>query len=345
MKTKLPFLIAFVFLLLGNSCSNEIDLTSDWIDVPIVYGLLSKTDSIHYIRIEKAFLDDNRSALDIAQIPDSVYYPNASVEIKKLNSSDAPLVFEKVDAALEGYEREDGVFATSPNYIYKMILPDGESLEAGTDYELTLDRGENFPIVTAQTTIISDIEVTAPKIPDLSTPLNWGDFGWELKIRWRAKAPTAFFDVVMLVHIEEYNVNNPTEPELITLEWLLKKNQLSSGASNNGIISMSMSVPAENFYRFISAKLDSKPGVYRKFKDMDLLIRSGGPEFLEFIQLRQVNFGITSTQVIPEYSNLSTGLGIFSSRNKILLEGYQVTNGTIDSLIDCDWTRDLNFQR
>ena len=344
MKTLITISLVCVFLLLGNSCSNDIDLTSEWKDVPIVYGLLSRTDSVHYIRIEKAFLDDDRSALEIAQIADSIYYPDASLQIKKLNSTEEPLVFEKVDAALEGYEREEGVFTTSPNYIYKMILPVGESLEERAEYEMILDRGENFPIVTSQTTVISDIEMTAPKTPDLSTPLNWGDYRWELKIRWRAKAPTAFFDVIMLVNIEEYDVNNPSEPQQITLEWLLKKNQLARTASSNGIISMAMTVPAENFYRFIAAKLEPKAGVYRKFKDMDLLIRSGGPEFLDFIQLQQANYGITSSQVIPEYSNLSTGLGIFSSRNKILYEGYQVSNGTVDSLIDSDYTRDLNFR-
>ena len=188
-------------------------------------------------------MDDEISALEIAQIADSVYYPNASVQIKKLNSTEEALVFERVDATLEGVEREEGIFTTSPNYIYKMQLPVGESFEAGSEYELTLDRGEDFPIVTAQTTIIADLEVTAPKAPDISIPLNWGDYRWELKIRWRAKAPTAFFDVVILIHIEEYNIDDPTEPEIITLEWVLKKNQLARNASNNGTISMEVAVP------------------------------------------------------------------------------------------------------
>jgi len=148
----------------------------------------------------------------------------------------------------------------------------------------------------------------------------------------------------MFVNIEEYDVDNPTEPELITLEWLVKNNQLARTPSSNGIISMITTVPAESFFTLIAAKLEPKNGVYRKFKDMDLLIRSGGPEFLDFIKLQQANYGITSSQVIPEYSNLSSGLGIFSSRNKILLEGYEVTSATIDSLIDSDRTRDLNFR-
>jgi len=344
MKTATITLFISVFLLLFISCSNDIDLTSEWKDVPIVYGLLSRTDSVHYIRIEKAFLDDDKNALEIAQIADSIYYPNAFVQIQKLNSDEDPLIFQRVDAALEGYEREDGIFATTPNYVYKMELPSGEFLEENVEYEFLLDRGDNFPIVKAQSTIISDIDITAPKVSDLSTPFNWGDYNWSLNIRWRAKEPTSFFDIVFYVHLEEYDVNNPFVAKPITLEWVIKKNLLSRTAANNGIISMQQGVPAENFYKFLAAKLEPQNGVIRKFKSMDLLIRSGGQEFLEYIQLRQANFGITSSQVIPEYSNLSSGIGLFSSKNKILLEGYQVTNGTIDSLINGEHTRDLNFQ-
>ena len=52
-------------------CSNDIDLTSEWKDIPVVYGLLSKSDTANYIRVEKAFIDNEKSALDLAQIPDS----------------------------------------------------------------------------------------------------------------------------------------------------------------------------------------------------------------------------------------------------------------------------------
>jgi len=341
--TKLTF--CFVFLSVGISCSNEIDLTSEWKDVPIVYGILSRTDSVHYVRVEKAFLDDTKSALEIAKIPDSIYYPNATVQLQKINTSEDPIIFERVDAALENIPRDEGIFATSPNFIYKLKLPAGESFEAEAEYELLIDRGENFPLVTSQTTIIPDIRITAPKIPESSIPLNWGEYNWELKIRWRTKIPTAFFDVVLFINLYEFETGNMSDGNPVTLEWVVKRNQLASSANNNGDISMSMGVPAENFYQFLAAKLEPQNGVFRKFESIDLMVRSGGPEFLEYIQLRQANSGITSSQVIPQYSNLSIGLGIFSSRNKILYEGYEVTEETIDSLIDSDWTRDLNFIR
>ena len=72
------------FLLLGSmlsSCSNDFEVSAPWKEVPVAYALLSPKDSAHYVRIEKAFLDPNVSALEIAQIADSLYYPENDIAV------------------------------------------------------------------------------------------------------------------------------------------------------------------------------------------------------------------------------------------------------------------------
>ena len=60
---------------LFSACENEVDLTADFRNIPIVYGLLNHGDSINYIRIQKAYLPaDGESALDVALNPDSLFY-------------------------------------------------------------------------------------------------------------------------------------------------------------------------------------------------------------------------------------------------------------------------------
>ncbi|MEZ5030008.1 MAG: hypothetical protein R2787_01275 [Saprospiraceae bacterium] len=56
------------------SCDNELDLVSDWKEIPVVYGFLSRSDTAQYIRVEKAFLDPATSAFVIAKNPDSLYF-------------------------------------------------------------------------------------------------------------------------------------------------------------------------------------------------------------------------------------------------------------------------------
>ena len=131
MKKIFLFIAVIASAIFYPSCANDIDLTSEWKDIPIVYGLISASDSINYIRVEKAFIDNDISALDLAQIPDSLYYDDITVQIKSLDSNNpATFNFVRVDGNLEGFVREEGIFANSPNYIYKLDLPPGELVGA-----------------------------------------------------------------------------------------------------------------------------------------------------------------------------------------------------------------------
>src|SRR5688572_27152203 len=125
------------------SCDNELVVTDEWKDIPVVWGLLNASDTAHYIRVEKAFLDPTTSAFDIAQIPDSLYYDNASVSLRRISSGQVfPL--QRVNGDLEGYPREEGIFAETPNYLYK-IKANSINLMPGELYEFILERGEGKP--------------------------------------------------------------------------------------------------------------------------------------------------------------------------------------------------------
>ena len=76
---KLLLLLPFGLLL--SACSNDFEVTAPWKDIPVVYAILSPQDTAHYIRIEKAFIDPDKSALEIARIPDSLYYPENAISV------------------------------------------------------------------------------------------------------------------------------------------------------------------------------------------------------------------------------------------------------------------------
>ena len=71
MRFCLILITGFVFL---SSCSNEIDINADFREIPIVHGLLNVEDSVHYLRIQRAFIDENTSALTLAQDANQIYY-------------------------------------------------------------------------------------------------------------------------------------------------------------------------------------------------------------------------------------------------------------------------------
>ena len=58
-------LFVSVFLL---SCKEDFDIAAEKKDIPVVYGLLSRQDTAHYIKVERAFLVPGRSAFEIAPV-------------------------------------------------------------------------------------------------------------------------------------------------------------------------------------------------------------------------------------------------------------------------------------
>ena len=135
MKFTLSLLL---FSLLIVSCDNELDIIEARKDIPVVYGFISLSDTAQYIRLEKAFVDETTSALVIAQDPDSLYYDDATVELVR-TSNGASFALEMVDGKLEGYSREEGAFAQSPNYLYKIRTAD-IALEGDQEYTLRISR-------------------------------------------------------------------------------------------------------------------------------------------------------------------------------------------------------------
>ena len=67
---KLIFALATLTLLF--SCSEKIDLIGDFKETAVVYGLLDHSDSMHYVKITRAFIGPG-NALELAQIEDSSY--------------------------------------------------------------------------------------------------------------------------------------------------------------------------------------------------------------------------------------------------------------------------------
>jgi hypothetical protein len=83
----------------------------------------------------------------------------------------------------------------------------------------------------------------------------------------------------------------------------------------------------------------------RILKTIDVQVRAGGIEMYEFQRVQLANSGITSAGGdIPQYTNLSEGVGVFSSSNRTTQLGLTLHEDSRDSLILGSITKGLNFQ-
>lgn len=329
---RFVFLVSISALLLAG-CEEELDLTADWKDIPIVYGVLNVSDTAHYIRVEKAFLDDNGSAFLAADNPDSIYYQDITVTLTNLNTG-FQRVLERVDGTLEGYPRDTGIFAQLPNYLYKVNAVDFPIL--GTEeVRLSLNRGDILPVVTAEAVILDEIIPLGGLGPGSKVDFNPNT---ETNFRWRAGEEARVFDLKLLIHIEELdNITGITTEKV--LEWTMARgvDPIPGSFSNlAGVFGL-------DFYKFLDANLEANQNVDRLLTQMDLVIIGGGEAIERYISIALANTGITSSQEVPVYTNLSEGRGIFSSVSEVVVEGLLLTNESINTLKTSEFTADLNF--
>lgn len=333
----IPFVIIVAFI---GACEDEFTLIDDYKEIPIVYGLLSLNDTAaHYIRVERAFVDESKDALEIAQIADSLYFKDINVQLVRKSTGDV-FNLTMVDGNLEGLPREDGVFATSPNYLYKINAADLQ-LVGNEDYKIVIRHDGSEDILTEAETKIVGAYQHITNSPSDSVNFN----GLSVTFGWKSSEQSAtFYEFNLVMHYDETDPQNPTQMIPKEITWNVDDKILRDESNNLLVAQTYYTLSGSDFFKFFRDALDPLPGISRKFRSFDLVINSGSNEILSYLNAGQANTGLTGTLTIPSYTNLSNGYGLFASRHSLIKEGFVIHKATRDSLAGGQYTFDLNFQ-
>ncbi len=334
MKNNLLFAL-FVSAMFWSACSNDFDVAAPWKDIPVVYGLLDIDEEVHYIRIEKAFLDPVKNAFEIAQNADSLYYENAIVQLEKVGNGEL-YTLQRVDGNDPNVNqpRDPGIFATSPNWLYK-IEADQINLKEGERIKLILDRGNGLPLVTAQTVVQGPMKKQRPT----GNNFNFSP-GKETELGWAASSEAKVFDVKLIFNYAEFPKTDPDAFVQKSFDW----NWAKGLTFNTTQPVYRIQKLGEEFYGVVAGNIEDDPNLNRFFIDIDIEIVAGGEELEKYVNVALANSGITGSQELPSFSNISEGQGVFSTRSVLTVTGFSLTPSTRDSLIDGSETKHLNFQ-
>lgn len=339
MTQKRALILCALAAYLLNSCSNEFDLTAPWKEIPVVYAIISPADTAHYIRVEKAFLDETTSAFTIADIADSIYYPADAINVflrKKGQTKLYPL--NRVDGNIEGIVRDTGIFATSPNWLYK-IKPaelDG-GLQEGSTYELIIRRTNGGPDITAETNIPGAFQLSSPLLTQIPPRIDFqGSLGTTIK--WRHDANAVFFNVTLVIRYREEALNGSLLGR-DTLYWQVALNELQDKED-----ATSIEIIGTEFYSFLNRNIAPATDRRRYFDRLDIIVEGGGREIRDYQLTAQANAGLTGAEIIRTYSNMSEGYGIFTAKNRSVFTGLRIWQPTVDSMNLNSLTSGLNFK-
>jgi len=346
-KNILLIFIASITLLC-QSCKEDFQLTSEWKEFTIIYGLLDHNEKDNFIRIQKAFLDENTSALTIAGVADSLYHQN--LKVVNLLELDGTTVLKTIplqrikasDFQLEKNREENDIFANDPYYLYHT----SSVLNNENTYQLKVET-KTGNIVTASTPLIGDFDVLSPKSESEINLASSNPF-----VRWRKAPNAALYSLRLIIYYSEEKNSEPTINK--TLLW----NVISSSTVraenlityNFDIIDDNLNTAANEynnaFFKHLASNIEPENLVVRNIDSIQYEFSFGSEDISKYNQVisAQQQSVVGSGQAINPYSNVQNGLGLLASRTIAIVERLTLNAETKDSL-HCNYlVKDLNFK-
>lgn len=151
-------IIIFAFLTF-ISCETDLDVNAEYRETPIMFALIDQADTINYVRLQKAFANENSNALEIAKNFDSLYYDTTKVtfelmEVKKggTNADNDTAYIRLVPEY--NTNKVPGDFAAPGQYVYRLNYDFRDKRASDYTYTFLFTNKETQLVASAQTDII-----------------------------------------------------------------------------------------------------------------------------------------------------------------------------------------------
>ena len=344
---KYLFIFALTAIWAVQSCSTDFDLNADFVETPVLFGLLDASDSVHYIRINRAFLSETTDALTLAQDPDAIYYGDElEVIVEELDFGNVTntYILERIDGDTVGLVKDTaGIFASMPNILYRFSA----ELNQDRAYRVIATNTETGKVIRATTQIIDDFKITRPNEEAIFpqsfalSPQGVYQFGF-LNAR-----DAALYDLTLRFHYRTGRYFQSGDSIQITgsgdIDWKWRKEYNTVGRSPNEPITVE--VPGVSFYSFISEAFVADPDIFNIMiaDSVQFIVEAGGEDIYNYQLFNAATLGITETQVTDAYTNVEGGLGLFSTRYTKISSIYTLSVQTRDSVGCSTATGYLNF--
>lgn len=333
-KVVLGIFIALIIF--SSSCKTDFEVIDDWKEIGVVYCLLNPSEPFQYVRLQKAFINENTDAYQVADIADSIYYKE-NVKVQLINGRDT--------TTLEPFEvttKEDGDF-NNESYIAYRTVP-GYVVYPRRLYKLRVFNTKTNYELTAQTRTVSEGNIEDPSFRSKVSFAICGtsnDFkrfvSREMRIssgRW-----VKFYDMSIDFFYDELE-EGKTDTVNQSIEWLL--GQMVSVSTLNTNLRAELKFNGEELFRFLGNNVSDDFNGDRFFKQIDFIFKGGGQEIFDYINVNRPSIGIVQKR--PEYTNIEGGLGIFSSMIEQRVS-YELDDCSIGRLVSDSTTRSLGFVR
>lgn len=323
MKQTLLVLTAAVLVVFGfNSCNEDIEVTASFTETAVIYGLLDQSESVHMIKITRAFIGPGNS-LEISQIADSNYFQNLSATVtERLSNGSTGRTWTLYDTIITSKDT-DGVFYAPEQRVYAFRSGTIDNSDAPTqqvllddatyDLRVVINAGEFDEFeVTGSTGIVSGISTTTDnpnyQFKFATNAVTTGEYVPALISV--SHGNSAVVNTSLVVDYVDYVGADST---LQSFNWTIGESEVGSGSNTN------FSAAGQSFYELINSNCATgDPAVTRRnLQGLTVKVVGGSTDLYNYILVNEPSSSIAQTK--PTFTNLTATnehpvLGLFASR-------------------------------
>jgi hypothetical protein len=298
-------LLSFSLLLLTWSCEEDFDINAPYKDVTVVYGLLDQGQDTIFLKINKAFLGEG-DVMEMAKIEDSSRYVNGlDAYVEEWENGSMAKSYQLDTITVSG--KEPGTFYNPYQVIYYVPY------EPDPDRTYRLSLYINGRVVQGETGLVKNFAIDKPSAGSKFIQFRPGT---DSDIEWESAENGKRHEVVIRFKYKEVLFNSP-DTVYTYVDWGMgtKKSVRDEGGEP-----MKISYSNDGFYNFISHEIPySDPAVEANVKerytnDVDFIIAVAALDFNTYLEVNEPSNSIVQDR--PEFTNISNGIGLFSSRFK-----------------------------
>src|SRR6478752_828384 len=328
-------LAALLGSFLFSSCSTELDSNADYKEIMVIYSVLDPDQTVHYAKVNKAFVNTGTSALTIAaEHPDSTQYgEEIKVVMQKLRAGkDSVVTNEYPMERFIATGKEPGIFFSGEQVMYRttgsIILADDAiyrikatntrtGVEAAGATEIVRDVPSNPRTGLCIYTVSRDFG-SSGKCFSETQPFNFSPFEKGNMIIFHQAPNAKIYVAKMKFKFAETTDGVRQEKEV---EWYLRNNFIHEGTSDPEI-QLEDGFFQSNLLALIDRSQDNSTTT-REAGDTFVTV-TGGSTSLEAYYRINNSFSLIS-QTRPEYDNIQNGTGLVASRRSKIARGFLTT--------------------
>ncbi|MBO6051842.1 MAG: hypothetical protein J6P65_07685 [Bacteroidales bacterium] len=346
MKRILLSLCAVLLMVISlMSCKPDIELTSDYKDVTVVYGLLNPLDRYQYIKIYKGYLTKDNALVWAKDLDNISYYDEIDVQLIE-HRENGNVVTYPMDTVMS-VSKNYGTFASPTQVLYRPVYENSHRpvpIREGCLYQLVITNKKTGRKVTSETTTIANMAFNIPLGTSQSiSAINLNrDDPWSVGFKTNSWPENAYAvdAYVTFRYIEKDTLTGDTVHKAV------RDIRVTPGFTAGNETSFKPNV----IYRILHDNIEVNNNVWRfpdTYECIDIKLWACDQVYYTYYKTAQPSSSIVQDRV--NYTNIETddnmALGFFASRTYYKRTfKLDVINHNEDSLAHGQWTKNLNFR-